>query len=631
MKKLHFFPALLFFILCANGLLAQEKPNVGQSDLEIEKLTRQKDYLRTRIYEIVRENKMLEEKIKLFEDKANTYDDVVANDQKMISELKVAYDQLQHDMKALQEENNSLLTSLEDKESFIQNTQENAEKEMLAAKKQLSAELERKNQNLEAVQNQLKKSQESLSQIQTQYNFAQEALANIQKAKEAIDEKNKFYVSKIVELEESNKKETSRYEEQIKKVTFKKDALNNTAGELSQEDKILKDQILKLTSQMVKVESDQKSNKDRRGVLIEIESLKDKLQQTKSKLQHSEERFQHRESRFSQATAEELSMSQSWKDLEERNKLSEKQNADLIADKNGKKENTAQSDKYKVLKKRFDQLVREGNHLIQGLDTLKVKNRDLGEQNTALMTEKKNKEASLSELTKNKGSLTQELASFSERYKTLEEKFDRISQSAVKNDQLIVKEVEKARKPLEELNANLEKRVAELTAIVEKEGQNISELVEKRRDTEIINRSLTNENKKISEKLVSLEQQLKSVQESFDVKMAEVKTPLDGKILFLEEKLKKMDANDEVISRISKENDQLHAELKSLQDENKKLNSDLAAVNDLLHETDGFLAQKVEEAVIQKNAEIKQLREKLGMMEEQGKTADDVSLKDNLN
>lgn len=518
MKKLFVFSAVFFFIVCANCLLAQENP----SSLEIEKLTRQKEYLRTRIYEIVRENKILEEKIKLFEGKANTYDEVVAKDQKIINELKVAYDQLEHDMKTLQEENNSLLNSLEDKESFIQNIQENVEKEILIEKKQFSAELERKNQDFNAVQNQLKESQGTLSKIQTQYNLARESSSSDQEEKESALEENKT----------------------------------------------LKEQILKSASQV--------TNTD---LIADRDDRKEKM----ALLSRDKESFA----------------------------------AELVA----------QKDKYEVLEKKFDQLAASGNRLTEGLDTLKARNRDLEAQHAVLMTEKKSKEAAISELNKNKESLMQELASFSERYKTLEEKFSRISQSAIKNDKLIVKEVEKARKPLEELNSSLEKRVAELTAIVEKEGKNISELVEKKRDTEVVNRSLTNENKQISEKLVSLEAQLKSAQESFDAKLVEVKTPLDGKILYLEEKLKKMDANEALLGQASKKNDQLQAELQTLQNENKKLNNDLAAVNDLLHETDEFLAKKVEEAAIEKEAEIKQLRKKLGMTEGQGKAFDDVSLK----
>ena len=526
MKKLHFFSVIIFLILWAHCLLAQENPDIGQSDLEIEKLTRQKEYLRTRIYEIVRENKFLEEKIKLFENKANAYDEVVAKDQKTISELKVAYDQLENDMKTLQKENNSLLNSLEDKESFIQNVQEKLEKDMLAQKDQLLAELERKNQNLSAAGNQLKESREAVH---------------------------------IHEQEDAIRKETGISEEQNKQITLKNDDFNQAVDELSRENKDL-----------------------------------------------------------------------------------EKQNADLMAHENEKEDNIAQlsknkeslavelatqKDKYSILEKKFDQLAQSGDRLTEGLDTLKARNQDLETQNTALMTDKKSKEVLISELNKNKESLMKELASFSERYKTLDEKFSRISQSAIKNDEWIVKEVEKARKPLEELNSSLEKRVAELTAIVEKEGKSISELVEKKRDTDVVNRSLTNENKKINEKLVSLETQLKSAQESFDVKITELKTPLDGKILFLEEKLKKADANDAVISQLSKEKNQVQADLKSLQNENKKLKSDLVAANELLHETDGFLVRKVDEAVIKKDAEIKQLREKLGMTKEESETSDDVSLK----
>ena len=242
MKKLYFFPVITFLLLGANGLLAQENP----SGLEIEKLTRQKEYLRTRIYEIVRDNKLLEEKIKLFEGKANAYDEVVAKDQKTISELKVACDQLEHDMKTLQEENNSLLNSLEDKENFIQNIQENVEKEMLAQKQQLLAEFEHKNQDFNAVQNQLKESQDNLSTIQAQHNLAQETSADIQEKKEAMDEKNKSYMSRILELEESNKQTTGSYEEQNKQITFKNDALTHTVDELLQKNKILEKQGLKV-------------------------------------------------------------------------------------------------------------------------------------------------------------------------------------------------------------------------------------------------------------------------------------------------------------------------------------------------------------------------------------------------
>ncbi len=569
MKKSLFFFLFLIFNLSTFCLFAQEKTTVSPTDLEVEKLIRQKDYLRTRIYEIVEENKILEEKVKLFEGKAKTYEDVVLNNQKMISELKVVQDQMAHDLKALQEENNSLLSSLEDKESFIHNIQENVEKEKEAAKKQLLAELEQKNQNFEAVQGQLKELQVKSENIQAQYTQAQETLILIQKENVEFSEKNKFYVSKMVELEESIKNESIQHEEQMKKISFKNDDLNSMIEKMSVEniEQLSQERDLSMKEQSSQTVSD-----------LIAENKANSAQLSKVKDSHSIEM-------------------------------------------------TAENKKYAALDQKYNQNIQENDRLNQTIKALKVNNQDLEAKIDSYMADKKSKEATLTELTKNKESLTKELASFSERYKTLEEKFNQISKSAVKNEALIAKEVEKARKPLEELNANLEKRVIELTDMVEKAGESVSQLVEKKRDVELMNRSLTNDNKKINEKLAALEQQLKSTQESFELKMTEMKTPLDGKILFLEEKLKKSDGNDAVISRISKEKNQLQAELKNLQKENSKLTKDLAAVNDLLHETDGFLAKKVKESMIEKEAEIKQLREKLGMTETQGKVVEDVSLK----
>src|SRR5689334_17623028 len=125
-------PLLGCFIFCLFVLpffsVAQEDTSSNEA-LTVDKLTRQKELLRTRLYELVQENKDLKDKLNILQGKAGKFDDMAVEKELTIQNLFAEKDRLVAEITKLQEENAELSNNIEEKQTIIRAGREQIQKE----------------------------------------------------------------------------------------------------------------------------------------------------------------------------------------------------------------------------------------------------------------------------------------------------------------------------------------------------------------------------------------------------------------------------------------------------------------------------------------------------------------------
>jgi chromosome segregation ATPase len=682
LKSLHNVSLIIFslYLLFFPPFSFAQEESLDKETLTVDKLTRQKELLRTRVYELFQENKDIRDQLKKLQDQTTKFDDIAAEKELTIQNLFAEKDDLVGEITKLQEEKEKLSTSLEEKQTIIRAGRNQIEKDYAlktsaleeekkqkdASIKALQIELEEKNKEIEKIKNEVKKQkddttkdlQAQLEQKNKDIKVIEAELKNVtsqadQKSdiKEELEKKNAFLVTKIVALEDDLKKrkqqEDEEKEQALRKVRENYEStirrLEKELAENKQEIEGYKKDVHKTMDEQAKILKEKAEAENKSTQLVEKisrleEERKKELALVAQDDQVQLEKIQKEYEGKIGSLKKEMVNHDELEELRAEKEMLEKENVHL-KESAARIQQVPQSDdrevalkevrlplehEINVLKnqlKEKDELITETKK--QQVQTLKSKLKALENENAGYASSRKDMQSELTKLKGDKEKLLKDLAAFSSQYQTLETKFEDMSKKYSQSDAGFIDEIAKAKKPLEEANAVLVKRVGDLTKMVEESSGKMTDLVDKARNAEI-------EREAADKKSKQLEDQLAQLNKSTKQEINDIKTPLEGKVLFLEGQLKqKTDGESDELKKVKEQlrivkddlakktavADELsgltknsEGQFTALKNENAKLKTDLETANSLLRETEGFLAKRIAEVKKPLEEEINRLK-----------------------